>query len=278
MLRAVGRFLQGEAMVVKLEAGGAMTGTVQESEIVPYVSGQLPGRRWLVLAPHPDDEVLGGGATLTAAIAGGCEVTVVCVTSGGAQGEAREREREAEEAARELRLPAPEFWRLADRRLAAAGGELRRRLGEVLTRVMPDTVLTPSPVELHPDHRAVAWQLHCVLRRRLLWGWRRGLPAWVAAYEVSVPILPNLLVAADSSWEPKRRALACYRSQLAFRPYAAVMEGLGALRTLTLPDSEHAEAFHVLPARVLARHSHRWWASRLGATRALDRGTDDPKR
>jgi LmbE family N-acetylglucosaminyl deacetylase len=255
-----------------------MTGTLLEAEIVPYVPGHLPGRRWLVLAPHPDDEVLGGGATLAAAVAGGCEVTVVCVTSGGAQGEAREREREAGDAARELQLPAPELWQLADRGLVASGGELRRRLGEILTRVAPDTVLTPSPVELHPDHRAVARELHHVLRRRLLWGWRRGSPRWVAAYEVSVPILPNLLVAADTTWEPKRRALACYRSQHAFRPYAAVMEGLGALRTLTLPGSDRAEAFHVLPARVLARHSHRWWVSSLGATRVLDGRTDDPNR
>lgn len=255
-----------------------MSRPLQEAEIVPYAPGHLPGRRWLVLAPHPDDEVLGGGATLAAAVAHGCEVRVVCVTSGGAQGEAQEREREAEDAARELGLEAPELWRLADRGLGASGGELRRRLDEVLTRVAPDTVLTPSPVELHPDHRAVAWQLQCVVRHRMLWGCRRRSPGWVAAYEVSVPILPNLLVAAGATWDSKRRALACYRSQLAFRPYAAVMEGLGALRTLTLPDSDRAEAFHVLPARALARHSRRWWVSKVGATRVLEGRTGDPNR
>ena len=267
--------MQGEARVVKL---GIMNGTLQEAEIVPNVPGHLPGRRWLVLAPHPDDEVLGGGATLAAAAAEGRDIAVVCVTSGGAQGEAGERGQEAEAAARELGLPAPELWRLADRGLAAAGSELRRRLHEVLMRFAPDTVLTPSPVELHPDHRAVARELHRVLRRRMLWGWRRGLPRWVAAYEVSVPILPNLLVAADTAWEPKRRAMACYRSQLASRPYVAVMEGLGALRTLTLPDSRQAEAFHVLQATTLARHSYRWWVTRLGTTRVLDARTGDPNR
>ncbi|HNX49930.1 MAG TPA: PIG-L family deacetylase, partial [Thermoanaerobaculaceae bacterium] len=203
-----------------------MVGTLQEAEIIPYKPGQLPGSRWLVLAPHPDDEVLGAGATLAAAAALGCELTTVCVTSGGAQGEAPAREREAEAASRELGLAAPEFWRLPDRGLGAADRELGRRVDDVLARVAPDIVLVPSPVELHPDHRSVAWALRGALRRRSLWGWRRGLPLWVAAYEVSVPILPNLLVKGDATWEQKRRALACYDSQLAIRPYEAVMEGL----------------------------------------------------
>ncbi|HPS78929.1 MAG TPA: PIG-L family deacetylase [Thermoanaerobaculaceae bacterium] len=251
-----------------------MVGTLQEAEIIPYKPGQLPGSRWLVLAPHPDDEVLGAGATLAAAAALGCELTTVCVTSGGAQGEAPAREREAEAASRELGLAAPEFWRLPDRGLGAADRELGRRVDDVLARVAPDIVLVPSPVELHPDHRSVAWALRGALRRRSLWGWRRGLPLWVAAYEVSVPILPNLLVKGDATWEQKRRALACYDSQLAIRPYEAVMEGLGTLRTLTLENCRRAEAFHVLPARTVAWHTDRWWVGRLGASRVLDGRTD----
>ena len=39
----------------------------EEAELIPYTSGFLPGRRWLVLAPHPDDETLGLGGTLARA-------------------------------------------------------------------------------------------------------------------------------------------------------------------------------------------------------------------
>lgn len=246
---------------------------LNEADLIPFAAGELPGRRWLVLAPHPDDEVLGPGATLAAAAARGVEVRVVCVTSGGAQGEAGEREREAALAAHELGLRPPELWRLPDRGVNERRTELCRRLEAALDHPQPDLVLVPSPVELHPDHRAVAGAVQDLLRRRLLWGFRRREPTWVAAYEVSVPILPNLLVAADVTWERKRRAMATYRSQLVFRAYTAMMEGVGVIRALTLPTGERAEAFHLLLARDLARHSRRWWVTRMGAARVLGKGT-----
>jgi hypothetical protein len=118
-------------------------------------------------------------------------------------------------------------------------------------------VFVTSPVELHPDHRALALALHSVLRASTFAGLRRRSPAWVVAYEVGTPLLPNLLVAADETWEVKQRAAACYASQLAFRPYDRVMEALGTLRRLTLTGVEHAEAMHVLPANRVGRLSAR---------------------
>jgi len=122
-----------------------------------------------------------------------------------------------------------------------------------------------SPVDLHPDHRALALALQGILRASTFVGLRAGFPAWVAAYEVGSPLLPNLLVAADEGWETKRRAAACYSGQLAFRSYDRVMEALGALRSLTLTGVERAEALHVLPARSVARLSARRWASLMGS-------------
>lgn len=239
-----------------------------ESELIPYAPGFPPGQRWLVLAPHPDDETLGLGGTLAMAAARGVEVTTVCVTSGDAQGVAAVREDEARQAAAELGVAPPVFWRLPDRGLGGRLDELANRLGALLDERAAETVATPSPVELHPDHRAVALAVHATVRRRLGWG-RRRAPAWVAAYEVGAAMLPNLLVDAGAVWERKRRALARYRSQLAQAPYAAVMEGLGALRTLTLPNAERAEAFHVLPARRVARLGVRRWAALMGAAGTL---------
>lgn len=241
----------------------------EESELIPFASGFPPGRRWLVLAPHPDDETLGPGGTLALAVARGVEVTTVCITSGGAQGVAAEREDEARRAAAELGVAPPLFWRLPDRGVLAMRGDLIARLGELLDGSAAETVVTPSPVELHPDHRAVALALQAALRRRLAWGLGRREPAWVAAYEVGAPMLPNLLVEVDATWERKRRALACYASQLAVRPYAAVMDGLGALRTLTLPSAERAEGFFLLPAGRVARLGARRWARLMGSARAL---------
>jgi LmbE family N-acetylglucosaminyl deacetylase len=237
-----------------------------ESDLVPYAPGFPPGRRWLVLAPHPDDEVLGPGATLAQAVARGVEVSLAVVTDGGAQGEPEAREKEARGSAAALGLGEPEFWRLRDRSLQPRDAALSRALRGALERYRPDVVFVTSPVELHPDHRALALALQRVLRAATLAGLRERPPAWVAAYEVGTPMQPNLLVAADEGWEGKRRAGACYAGQLAFRPYDRIMEALGTLRCLTLTGVEHAEALHVLPARRVARLSARGWARLMGST------------
>jgi N-acetylglucosamine malate deacetylase 1 len=245
------------------------TGLPVESDLVPYAPGFPPGRRWLVLAPHPDDEVMGPGATLAQAVARGVEVTLIVVTDGGAQGDAAEREREARASAAALGVSEPEFWRLADRSLQPRTSELLRALRGALQHHRPDVVFVTSPVELHPDHRALALALQRVLRRSTLAGLRDRPPAWVAAYEVATPLHPNLLVRADEGWAAKRRAAACHASQLSVRPYDRIMEAIGTLRTLTLEGAERAEALHVLPARRVARLSARGWASAMGSPRGV---------
>jgi LmbE family N-acetylglucosaminyl deacetylase len=236
-----------------------------ESELIPYAAGFPPGRRWLVLAPHPDDEVLGPGATLAQAVTRGVEVFVAVVTDGGAQGDPAEREREARAGAAALGLGGPELWRFPDRSLDPSDRALRRALRGALTRYDPDVVLVTSPVELHPDHRALALALQGVLRRATLAGSRSRSPRWVAAYEVSAALRPNLLVAADTAWEAKRRAVGCHASQLGYRCYERAMDGLAAFRALTLSGVERAEAFYVLPAPRVARLSARAWAAMMGS-------------
>ncbi len=244
-------------------------GLPEEDRLMPFAASFPPGDRWLVLAPHPDDEVFGIGATLALAVARGIDVRVVVVTDGGAQGTPEQREGEARAAAAALGLGEPEFWRFADRSLPAATGALRGRLQDALHRLRPESVFVTSPVELHPDHRALALALHRTIRASSLAGLRRRPPRWVAAYEVGTPLAPNLLVAADAGWDAKRRAVGCYAGQLAFRRYDEIVEALGTLRTLTLDGVRRAEAFHVLPARRLARLSARRWAAAVGVASGI---------
>jgi LmbE family N-acetylglucosaminyl deacetylase len=236
-----------------------------EDELVPYAPSFLPGGRWLVLAPHPDDEVFGLGATLARAVHGGVEVRVAVVTDGAAQGVASAREAEARAAAVVLGLTEPEFWGFADRSLRPTDARLRSVLKEALARLAPDVVLVTSPVDLHPDHRALALALHAVIRRHHAFGLRERPPHWVAAFEVGSPLRPNLLVDADAWWERKKLAAACYGGQLAFRPYDRVMEAFAAMRSLTLSGVRYAEAFHLTETRWLARMTSARWASSMGS-------------
>lgn len=234
-----------------------------EHQLVPYAPAFPPGRRWLFFAPHPDDETVGAGATLAQAAAQGVSVRVVVLTDGQAQGDGQERRQEALAATKALGLWDVHFWSFRDRGLASAP-LLVGCLWQELKCYVPELVFFPSPLELHPDHRALAWVGQKVLRRWSLWGLRRRPPFWVAFYEVGSALWPNLLVAADAAWEQKRHALSCYRSQLAVRPYGRVAEGLAAFRTLTLEAVSWAEGFHLLSVRQLVRLSFTSCLRRVG--------------
>lgn len=237
-----------------------------EAELVPFTPGFPPGSRWLVLAPHPDDEVLGAGATVAMAVRRGVQVTVVVLTDGAAQGEISVRAAEARRAAALLGVQELNLWGLPDRSLSPWDASFIQRLRRLLGQSDADTVLLPSPVELHPDHRALALAVQRALRRLTLGGLRSRGPGDVVCYEVSAALLPNLLVAAEEGWEHKRTAMACYASQLAAWPYWEAAEGLGAFRALTLAGVRRAEAFHQVRARSLARWGARRWAAAMGSS------------
>jgi LmbE family N-acetylglucosaminyl deacetylase len=117
----------------------------------------------LVLAAHPDDEVIGAGSMLAFHGARGHAVTVVHATD-GAGGDPQNRQddiravrrQEGAEALRRLGLGAPVHWDLPDGRLPEHLAELTRRIAEVMQQVQPKTLYSFHAGEAHRDHRAVA--------------------------------------------------------------------------------------------------------------------------
>ncbi len=238
--------------------GDAIVRFVEEHHLLPYLPAFPPGRRWLVLAPHPDDETFGLGATLAQAAERGVAVRVVVLTGGEAQGESKRRKAEARAATKALSITEVAFLDFEDRKLPQSLGRLTQALREELLSFQPEVVFSPHAADLHPDHRACARALQLALRWKLICGVRSRWPAWVAFYEIGIPLWPNLLVRADDGWEAKERASACYASQLAVRPYRRVMAGLAAFRALTLNGAQNAEAFQLHRAQRVATRSWRW--------------------
>lgn len=212
-----------------------------EPSLYPYSAVQTLGaRRLLVLAPHPDDEVLGCGGLIAATLASGGTVQVLVVSDGGQGGDASLRERESIAAAEVLSAGfaplQPLFWRLPDRGLADACG-LVPRLQHLITASLADFVLLPSPFEIHPDHRAL-----CAAGLHALRG--EGLAVDLLFYEVGQPLMPNLLVDITAQLDRKRAALQCFASQLAVQAYDEQLLGLNRFRAYTLgPAVTHAEAY-----------------------------------
>ncbi|MGH9165906.1 MAG: PIG-L deacetylase family protein [Acidimicrobiales bacterium] len=213
----------------------------------PALVDRPPGRRVAVLAPHPDDELLGCGGTLVKHLAAGEAVAVVFMTSGERTASFAGRpvaecraQREAEAAAAlsaaGLGRVEPVFLRIPEGEVDGHGA----RLAAALARLQPDLVYAPHPVDAHRDHAATT-----VLLARLLPG--LGGIERVALYEVWTPLYPNVVVDVTGAMDAKLAGLACYRSAMEVVDYARTAAGLGAYRSgQTRHGQGYAEAFCVL--------------------------------
>jgi LmbE family N-acetylglucosaminyl deacetylase len=200
--------------------------------------------RLLVVAPHPDDETLGAGGLLQRAAACGAAVRVCYATSG-------ENNPWAQRAfERRLVIGAPERTRFGARRQDEARAALARLgldpgcalfLGlpdQGLRRLLlaPDTTLTatlrdlieafrpsvlalPSPLELHPDHSALAVATHLALAEAAPGNPSPLLLAYFVHHRslrrTAVPAHALLLTVGER--DRKRAAVLTHRSQLVWR-------------------------------------------------------------
>lgn len=177
----------------------------------PGVEVSLPGKKALVIAPHPDDESIGCGGTVAAHVQGGGAAEVVfCVSDGP------ERDAESENAAKILGFSKIHRYGLKDESL---GSGLAGKLRQTLDEVKPDVVFIPFMLDNHSDHRAASAAL------------AEARPAdesfMVYAYPVWLPLYPNVLVDVSRQQDTKEKAIGCYKSQLATRDYVKLSRSLG---------------------------------------------------
>jgi LmbE family N-acetylglucosaminyl deacetylase len=198
--------------------------------------------RALIVAPHPDDESIGCGGTAALLTAAGAEVGVVFATDGEAtRGSdlppaklAPRRRDEARRATQLLGIRAPVFLGLPDGALSERTSELSRALTDELRRARPELLLVPSPLEEHPDHRAVNTALFQAAQAGQaglagLHGLHGPFEVW--GYETSTPLPANRIVDITSVLAQKEEALAAHATaSLAFDITAIV--GLNRYRSV----------------------------------------------
>ena len=161
--------------------------------------------RVLAVTPHPDDEILGMGATLIALAQAGHEVLVHPVTLGRRE----DRERRAAELQRCCRVagltlldvPALDMSVGEGDDLHAGARELAHALAGSLAGV--ELVAGPSPRDVHPAHTAVAGAVATAIeaagsdRRLWLWSIWGTLPRPTLWFPFGDALLDHQLAALD---------------------------------------------------------------------------------
>lgn len=196
----------------------------------------------LVIAPHPDDEVLGCGGVMAKRAAAGDEVWVCIVSEGKEPMYSREfiinEENEMKSAHQKLGVSYSIMLRFPTAKLdTVPQHELNDKLADVVEMVQPEEVYIPHHGDIHRDHQIVADAAMVALRPN-----REHKVGRVLAYETvsetdwNVPsqqnaFIPNVYENIDNHLCDKVNAMQAYKSQLQENPAARSISSIVSLAT-----------------------------------------------
>lgn len=213
-------------------------------------------QRAMVIAPHPDDEVLGCGGTIARLGAMGRHVEVVVATRGKPpRFDAAQVERVQAEAKRAHAVLGVTRTHLLDFEAAALDrvprAELNAGIAAIVAESRPDTLFLPFPADLHFDHGLI-FEAAMVAARPV----GSHYPARILAYETvsetnwAAPYLtpafqPHVFVDISNYLDRKIEAFGCFESQVRASPNERSFETLRALAQVrgSCVSRRAAEAF-----------------------------------
>ena len=217
----------------------------------------------IVIAPHPDDEVLGVGGTLLRRKAEGARiawliVTAISVKAGWSEERVKQRADEIRRITEflgfddvfELKFPTTQLDRVPMSDLVAG-------ISSVFSSFAPEEVFVPHPSDVHTDHRVVfdaaasctKWFRYPSVNRVLAY---ETLSETDFGLGTDQGFRPNVFVSSEPYLDDKLRAMDIYASELGEFPFPRSHEAIRALATLRGAASgfKSAEAFELLRERL----------------------------
>jgi len=217
---------------------------LSETDLIPFHASLPAGERVIVFAPHPDDETLGMGGSLRILSDHGKKIKVIVLTKGEKaepditkqKRHAEMRQKEALKAFKSLGLTDYEFLGFPDREIFSNMDAVAKAMKTIVDDFNPDVLYSPSMLEIHPDHRAVAELSLSICEE--------NPHIRCFFYEITVPLRPSLLVDITKVFKYKKKAVKCYKSQLSITDYLRLAQALNTYRSFTLGKGvKFAEAF-----------------------------------
>lgn len=192
----------------------------------------------LVLAPHPDDEVLGCGGTIRKHVEEGHEVFVCIGTKAYAPDWSeeflKERPEEIKKAHEILGVKKTYFLDFPTVKMnTIPQKEVNDAFIRVVRDVNPDIVYIPHLGDLHGDHQILA-QAGLVGTRPLPGSSIRKVIAFESTHATEwgsmiKPFVPNMYVDIETAFPEKLKAMEAYKSEVKEYPHPRSLEGLKIL-------------------------------------------------
>lgn len=202
----------------------------------------------LVIAAHPDDEVLGMGATIKKFSKRGIGVNL-CVVSEGASAQYNDkkmikvRRESCIRSSKLLGIKQIKFLDFPDMRLDSVSHlEINREIEKLIAKIKPRTVYTTPTNDVNKDHQKV-YESTMVVTRPL------SSVKSVLCYEIpgiiNVPFCPNVYEDVTKEFQFKLKAFKSYWSEMEKSPHSRSLETISAIATYRGSQAglKKAEAF-----------------------------------
>ena len=213
----------------------------------------------LVVAPHPDDEVLGVGGTLLRRKEEGDDISWLIVTkmsieNGWSSAKVDERNREIVEITKLFRFNSVFQLDFIPTLLDQVPmKDLVDSISEVILKFSPTEIFVPHPSDIHSDHRvtfeAVAsctkWFRSPSVKRILAY---ETLSETNFSLAPAQKFNPNVYINIENYLQEKIKAMTIYKSETGAFPFPRSNEAIVALASLRGASSgfKAAEAFELL--------------------------------
>jgi len=191
---------------------------------MPVKLRAIEKQRVLVVAPHPDDEVIAVGGNLALHQRLGSEVLTLFVTADTTGPIVRKAE--AEHVARFLGFDH-RLLGFPDGSISLHEAEVSRAIADAIRAFRPEVIYSPFPADHHRDHQSTAACTGTAVAETSYQG-----EVW--CYEVWTCLWPNIGIDISSVIDIKREAINCYASQVAYVDYVEGTLGLNRYRGIKL--------------------------------------------
>jgi LmbE family N-acetylglucosaminyl deacetylase len=202
----------------------------------------------LIIAAHPDDEILGCGGTMSRLAREGHDVRIAILAEGISSRYALREEADAadlsrlhagsEQAATKVGAKQVVLCKLPDNRLGSVPLlEVIKTVENLIARFEPETIYTHHPGDLNVDHEIVHRAVltatrpttgHCV---REIYAFEVPSSTEWAFQRLGRSFRPNVFVDIADLLETKIAAMACYQTEVRPFPHPRSAEALRAIAT-----------------------------------------------
>lgn len=217
----------------------ALLETMRTARYLMPVEIDIPSnKKVLIIAPHPDDEVIGMGGMLAKMVANNCSVDVVYLSFGLDE----VTRKEAQSSADLLGYKCTHFFDYKPKNIPLDEATIKI-FAQQVNNVSPDVICLPFMLDDHDDHRRASEFLLRAIDQNLI---NSSNDVHILAYQVYTMLPLNAVVNITEVLDQKLQAIRKYQSRFVQRDWAHFAKGLNAFNVRYLPgniNEDYAELF-----------------------------------